>query len=216
MPYRADDRISAFFAHHGIKGQKWGVRRFQNTDGSLTEEGTKRYRAISRVKKNAGSISDIENIYKSLSYKERRLLTGSADDYFFTPGQELDESSNIAKLSVIKDKKGNPVSFAQLFDNGKRHGEIALATKNDKQYRHKGYGSIAVKEVMDYYDKYGYKYLDDIFWTPHKTNTASINMGKKFGFEEVKLKDIPGIYPEDPNNEYVYLRYSKQKGGVQK
>lgn len=29
--------------HHGIKGQKWGVRRFQNEDGSLTEEGKKRY-----------------------------------------------------------------------------------------------------------------------------------------------------------------------------
>ena len=26
-------------AHHGIKGQKWGVRRFQNPDGTLTEEG---------------------------------------------------------------------------------------------------------------------------------------------------------------------------------
>lgn len=29
--------------HHGIKGQKWGVRRFQNPDGSLTEEGRRRY-----------------------------------------------------------------------------------------------------------------------------------------------------------------------------
>lgn len=28
--------------HHGIKGQKWGVRRYQNPDGSLTEEGKKR------------------------------------------------------------------------------------------------------------------------------------------------------------------------------
>lgn len=28
--------------HHGIKGQKWGVRRFQNKDGSLTVEGKKR------------------------------------------------------------------------------------------------------------------------------------------------------------------------------
>lgn len=29
--------------HHGIKGQKWGVRRFQNKDGSLTPAGKRRY-----------------------------------------------------------------------------------------------------------------------------------------------------------------------------
>lgn len=33
---------SDYLAHHGIKGQKWGVRRFQNPDGSLTEAGKKR------------------------------------------------------------------------------------------------------------------------------------------------------------------------------
>lgn len=29
--------------HHGIKGQKWGVRRYQNEDGSLTAKGKQRY-----------------------------------------------------------------------------------------------------------------------------------------------------------------------------
>lgn len=32
-----------WLAHHGIKGQKWGVRRFENSDGTLTEAGKKRY-----------------------------------------------------------------------------------------------------------------------------------------------------------------------------
>ena len=29
--------------HFGIKGQKWGVRRYQNEDGSLTPAGEKHY-----------------------------------------------------------------------------------------------------------------------------------------------------------------------------
>lgn len=29
--------------HHGIRGQKWGIRKYQNPDGTLTEEGKARY-----------------------------------------------------------------------------------------------------------------------------------------------------------------------------
>lgn len=31
-----------YIVHHGIKGQRWGVRRFQNEDGSLTSAGRRR------------------------------------------------------------------------------------------------------------------------------------------------------------------------------
>ncbi len=30
--------------HHGIKGQKWGIRNYQNEDGILTKEGYLRYK----------------------------------------------------------------------------------------------------------------------------------------------------------------------------
>lgn len=32
-----------YLSHHGILGQKWGVRRYQNADGTLTEAGKKHY-----------------------------------------------------------------------------------------------------------------------------------------------------------------------------
>jgi hypothetical protein len=32
-----------YLEHFGIKGQKWGIRKYQNPDGTLTEEGKKRY-----------------------------------------------------------------------------------------------------------------------------------------------------------------------------
>ena len=31
----------SYLQHHGIKGQKWGVRRYQNKVGKLTPEGKK-------------------------------------------------------------------------------------------------------------------------------------------------------------------------------
>lgn len=37
-----------YLAHHGIKGMKWGIRRFQNEDGTRTPEGLKRYSKATR------------------------------------------------------------------------------------------------------------------------------------------------------------------------
>lgn len=44
--YYGNRQIGYSLAHYGIKGQRWGYRRFQNEDGTLTEEGMRRYGII--------------------------------------------------------------------------------------------------------------------------------------------------------------------------
>lgn len=54
-------------AHHGIKGMKWGVRRFQNEDGSLTKAGKERYNSV--------NIIDTEDSKKKgLSDKQKTII----------------------------------------------------------------------------------------------------------------------------------------------
>lgn len=52
-------KYSSELYHHGIKGQKWGVRRFQNKDGSRTKAGKDRAKFLrDRVKASRGGIVD--------------------------------------------------------------------------------------------------------------------------------------------------------------
>ena len=55
---------NTYIKHDGIKGMKWGIRRFQNKDGTLTEEGKRRYanrpESSTWRSKDAGTLSDAE------------------------------------------------------------------------------------------------------------------------------------------------------------
>ena len=60
-----------YLAHHGIKGQKWGVRRYQNKDGSLTTEGKIRVAGRNNIIRSRQYTDDINNIVSTLSTKEK-------------------------------------------------------------------------------------------------------------------------------------------------
>lgn len=77
MSFSADE----YLAHHGIKGQKWGVRRFQNSDGSLTAAGRQRYltgdlkKKISELRKSGSE--KVSNFRKKVA--ERKAAKAEAD-----------------------------------------------------------------------------------------------------------------------------------------
>jgi len=54
--------MDSYVYHHGIKGQKWGIRRYQNKDGSLTPEGKKRASKEQKKEKVHLGIDDHGNI----------------------------------------------------------------------------------------------------------------------------------------------------------
>ena len=60
--------------HFGVQGQKWGLRRWQNEDGSLTPAGVQHYgrkysRGISRIKKKEARSAELKTIGAKRQYK---------------------------------------------------------------------------------------------------------------------------------------------------
>lgn len=60
--------------HHGIKGMKWGVRQYQNPDGSLTPAGEARYNKNIRNSEHASS--------KELKYRAKASAARSKAEHF--------------------------------------------------------------------------------------------------------------------------------------
>ena len=84
--------------HHGIKGQKWGVRRFQNADGSLTADGRKRYGSedMRNVKKQVDNGKNVVDGVKRSKAKaaEKKTEKKIKDDLSQMSDQELRDIVN--------------------------------------------------------------------------------------------------------------------------
>lgn len=68
--------MSDYLVHHGVKGQKWGVRRYQYVDGSLTPAGKKRYSSGQNGSRSNGFSMTMSMKTKELVNTARTQITG--------------------------------------------------------------------------------------------------------------------------------------------
>ena len=66
---------SDILVHHGIKGQRWGVRRYQNPDGSLTAAGRNRYGSSFSEKRNLRreKVNQVKEARKNYNAEYKKL-----------------------------------------------------------------------------------------------------------------------------------------------
>lgn len=75
-----ENRVEEFLEHHGIKGQRWGIRQYQNLDGSLTAAGRKKkakqYQDLLNAQDKEAT-RQIGRVMKSTSSAERASARGN-------------------------------------------------------------------------------------------------------------------------------------------
>lgn len=142
------NRCEEVLAHHGVKGMRWGIRRYQNPDGSLTKEGQKRYGVKDgKISKKGSKTMAKDAIRGSVitdrmaKYSEKQL--GKAEKRY---EKAISKNPNSKKSKRMK---------AEVAARKKLNKEISEQQKTDFKK--------AQKLTKDMVDKYGNKPLKNLY-----------------------------------------------------
>ncbi len=119
-----------YLAHHGIKGQKWGVRRFQNKDGSYTNEGKRRYlsdETKGKIKKAAKVAAGVAGA-AAIGYGAYKIGKASGR---YNRAQVYGHASNIASKITASDR-GSSKFYTRLAEGARKSGNIREARIHEK------------------------------------------------------------------------------------
>ena len=152
--------------HHGILGQKWGVRRFQNADGSVTAAGAKRY--YTGQKRN-----NSEEYTKGTGKVNSKALVNDLKKYY--------ESRD------INDVQSQDVKIVKSLKNSMTKKQVNSLNKSRKEYLD------AYKKVVNSDDKSyeeAYKQLEKIEKKFDNQIKKTVNTILDSDIANMKLKDI--------------------------
>ena len=168
--------------HHGIKGQKWGVRRFQNNDGSLTDVGKNRNYNKRNIKN-----ADTQNLDKWGTDKEHNTLyiSGKSGSGKSTAALAIaDSNTNVIHLDSyfeLKNKSEANKNKNERFNNFLKKNGFDIDSLNDEK--------LFKNDIQEYFKK-----VDKFTKLSAEFGRAEFNNSRKVIMEGVQLLDET-MYP---------------------
>lgn len=165
--------------HYGVKGMKWGVRRYQNKDGSLTPAGKQRYDNVSNdrlqnvVLSKRGETVELHKDPKPVTAKFLAKII---------PG--LKKEQNKYDDYSIKDKEGKKVGTISTYKESDNSLNIVWIGINGKSEGN-GYGQSAMRTIIDHAVQSGFKQMTLEVPT---TSPNARHIYEKLGFKETGEK----------------------------
>lgn len=156
-----------WLAHHGIPGQKWRVRRFQNEDGTLTEEGRERY-GVGEERNSKNSDSDKNTEYLHMQNGKKLAVEKKGIYGYMTTGKQVGDhlgewatrSRNSA--NAMKEKDPQMASRMKQIENAyrqmsKKYGAMRYEDINISALRkeEKAITDQEMSLMTEYYRKHG-------------------------------------------------------------
>lgn len=150
----ASDVGQAYLAHHGIKGQKWGVRRYQNEDGTLTPEGRARYApkdtdsdVTKKVKEDLLNLSRNEfvNKYQTTPEKYMKRVDKYGDPYMRKSNYEDAKKKMYSELDAYQAEQSKAKNIAKSII----FGETGRTTYDIARSQGDGRGKAFITSLFD-------------------------------------------------------------------
>ena len=120
--------------HHGVKGQRWGVRRFQNKDGSLTKAGRKKYDSSEKTSGKKKAQESSEKLERRKQRGKRILKTALIVGGAVTVGAAASVGAYVLNKKGRQTADGSPFNKAKKMtkDDYKNFEDIGFSTYRDR------------------------------------------------------------------------------------
>ncbi len=172
--------------HFGIKGMKWGVRRYQNSDGSLTNQGKARYSSGSIFAKHSERKMAKEQAKKNRIANNLEKSAQSYKGY----SKEFIKAANILQRDGIHGKSKymqrlNEGDWSETYDGGPEHHrnfKNVISNLRDCSVQANRYSKVYSDAAKYLNNSYGVSYKDAI---QHLNKTIYADARKKYGEDTV-------------------------------